>query len=178
MPQSSNPWLKTLWTERFPLPNLPNLYFILLSLDFQFIRQLSIYLSCFNSVSWFLLFINLRLEFLTVVITKNTGVRLVDMQSGKFTEASERSWAHACSTFIKKDGKFLRDYTASHIGDSDRMCAGFGYSSLPWRTTVVVVMWLKFLRDCTRLNVIHWLTFHPLKMSKSHVVTCQKQKKL
>ena len=73
----------------------------------------------------------------------------------------------------KKNGKFLRDYTASHtrIEDSDRMCVGFGHSSLPWRTTVVVVLLLILLHDCTRLNVTHWLTFRPLNMNKSHAVT-------
>ena len=97
------------------------------------------------------------------------------MQSGKFTDASERSLAHTCNTFLSKDGKFLRDYTASHIEDSDRTRVGFGMSSFPWRSTVVVVLLLIFLRDCTCLNVTHWLTFHPLKMSKSRVVTCQKK---
>ena len=75
----------------------------------------------------------------------------------------------------QRDSKSPPEYTASHTEDSDRICVGFGHSSLPWRATVVVVLLLIFLRDCTRLNVTHWLTFHPLKMSKSNVVTCQKK---
>jgi len=75
----------------------------------------------------------------------------------------------------QRDGKYLPDCTASHTEDSDRTCAAFGHSSLPWRAAVVVVLLLIFLRDCTRLNVTHWLTFHPLKMSKSNVVTCKKK---
>jgi len=97
------------------------------------------------------------------------------MVSIKLTDTSERRWAHACSTFPSKNDKFLRNYTASHIEGSDGMCAGFCHSSLLWGTTVVVVLLLIFLRDCTRLNVTHWLTFHPLEMSKSRVVTCQKK---
>jgi hypothetical protein len=58
------------------------------------------------------------------------------------------------------------------------MCAGFGHTALPRRTTAVVVLLLNFLHYCTRLNVTHWLTFHPLKMGKSNGVTCQKKKPL
>lgn len=122
-----------------------------------------------------MLFINLRLEFLTVVNIKNVGVRNVSICSQTNLETLQSEVDHTPATHSsKKTGKFLRDYTASHIENSDRVCAGFGHSSLPWRTTVVVVMFLIFLRDCTRLNVTHWLTFHSLKMSKPHVVTCQK----